>query len=166
MKCAGVVPQLEAAVLDEAKPHKQRMHSLWSLAGGNALSPSFASKLLTNSDASLRSWAVRCIGRMHADNQHLASACATLADDPSADVQLQVAIAAGKLQHIDALQTWVNVLAKCGDDALIPHIVWQNLHPRLPAESERLLQLVEQVDLESAPGLAAMLTKVAEKLQD
>ena len=37
---------------------------------------------------------------------------------------------------------------------LIPHIVWQNLHPRLPADAERLLSLVESYNIETSPGLA------------
>jgi hypothetical protein len=83
--------------------------------------------------------------------------------DASPDVLLQVAIATGKLKEIDRLPTWVNVLANSGDDPLIPHIVWQNLHPELPAKNEQLLALVEKVDLEKAKGLALLLTKVAEK---
>ncbi len=86
-----------------------------------------------------------------------------MSSDSAPDVLLQVAIAAGKLKHIDRLQTWVNVLAHSGDDPLIPHIVWQNLHPELPAKSDQLLALVEKVDLEKAKGLALLLTKVAEK---
>src|SRR5690606_13349945 len=116
-------------------------------------------------DASIRSWGVRAVGKLLPANAELAAVCAKLAKDASPDVQLQVAIAATKLQLIDRLQCWVDILATSGDDPLLPNIVWQNLHPSLPAASDRLLELVADVDLEQAPGLAAMLTHVAEKLQ-
>jgi hypothetical protein len=86
-----------------------------------------------------------------------------MAADSSPDVLLQVAIAAGKMNDLDRLAVWVDVLAHSGDDPLIPHIVWQNLHPELPAKTERLLSLVEKVDLDKASGLAELLTRVAEK---
>ena len=164
-QCQGAVTQLEAVVLDASAPHKTRMHALWSLVAGKALSVEMAAKLLADSDASIRSWGARAIGNLLPDNAQLAAACAALAKDPSPDVQLQVAIAAAKLQHIDRLQCWVNILATCGDDPLLPNIVWQNLHPSLPQSSDRLLELVAEVDLQQAPGLAAMLSHVAEKLQ-
>ena len=76
---------------------------------------------------------------------------------------MQVAIAAGKVKHLDRLAVWVRVLESAGNDPLIPHIVWENLHPELPAQTERLLSLVETIDLEKASGLAALLTRAAEK---
>ncbi len=163
--CQGVVPQLEAIVLDASADHKTRMHALWSLVGGKAVSIELATKLLADSDATIRGWGVRAVGNLLPENAELAAACAKLAKDASPDVQLQVAIAAAKLQHIDRLQCWVNILATCGDDPLLPNIVWQNLHPSLPDASDRLLELVADVDLEQAPGLAAILSHVAEKLQ-
>jgi putative membrane-bound dehydrogenase-like protein len=165
-KCAGVVSDLEKIVLDTKQPHKHRMHSLWALVGGQAVTSDFAGRLLVCEDEVVRAWGVRCVGSQFADNEAMATKVASLAKDSSRDVQLQVAIAVGKFKKIDALQTWVDVLANCGDDPLIPHIVWQNLHPKLPAESDRLLGLVEKVNIDQAPGLAAMLPRVAEKIQD
>ena len=164
--CAGVVPKLEAIALDASSTHKQRMHSIWALMSGQVVSPEFANKLMHHNDAVVRAWGVRAAGSLLADNEAIAKQVSELAKDPSHDVQLQVAIAAGKMKHLDALQVWLNVLASCGDDPLIPHIVWQNMHPKLPAESERLLALVEKVNIETAPGVAALLPRVAEKLQD
>jgi putative membrane-bound dehydrogenase-like protein len=164
--CQGVVSALEAIVLDDQAQHKARMHALWSLIGGKAVSAEFAADLLQCKDDSIRAWGVRTVGDLWPMHQALSQQCAALAADASPDVQLQVAIAAGKLEHIDRMKTWVDVLCNCGEDPLIPHIVWQNLNPLLPAKSDALLAMVEQVDLEQAPGLAAMLSHVAEKLQD
>jgi putative membrane-bound dehydrogenase-like protein len=165
-KCNGVVPQLESIALDSGANHKHRMHSLWALMCGQAVSPDFANKLLLQKDDVLRAWGVRATGSLLGDNEPLAKKISELVKDPSRDVQLQVAIAAKKLKHADALKLWLDILANCGDDPLIPHIVWQNLHPRLPADAERLLSLVEGINIETSPGLAAMLPRVAEKLQD
>ncbi|MCA9131499.1 MAG: hypothetical protein KDA45_00020 [Planctomycetales bacterium] len=163
--CQDVVPQLERLVLNKQAADKPRLHALWSLLGGRAITAEFAEQLLACEHSAIRAWGVRSVGNLLPEHEGLAHQCAALASDDSPDVQLQLAIACGKLQHIDRLQTWVNILAHCGDDPLLPHIVWQNLHPRLPAESGELLALVEQVDLEQAPGLAALLSKAAEKLQ-
>lgn len=164
--CAGAVEALEAIALDGEKSSKHRLHALWALVGGKAVTAEFASKLLENPHSSVRAWGVRTVGKLLADNAKLAQRCAKLASDPSPDVQLQVAIAAGSLANVDPLPVWVEILASCGDDPLLPHIVWQNLHPHLPQRSEELLGLVESIDLGEAPGMAAMLPKVAEKLQD
>lgn len=165
-QCEGVIEQLETLTLDTSAPIKQRMHALWALVGAKRVSSSFASKLLDCETDSVRAWGVRAVGNLLADDQTLAARCGELAHDASRDVQLQVVITAGKLQGVDPLPVWVDVLAHCGDDILMPHIVWQNLHPHLPKRSAELLELVESVDIAQAPGLAAMLPKVAEKLQD
>ncbi len=165
-RCEGVVKDLEKIVLDSRQPHKHRMHALWALAGGLALTEQTVGQLLKCPDVMVRAWGVRCAGSLFADRPQIASEVSKLAQDESADVKLQVAIAAGKFTNGDAVQTWVDVLTHCGDDPLIPHIVWQNLHPKLPAAAEHLLALAEKVDIEKSPGLAAVLPRVAEKIQD
>ncbi len=164
--CAGVVPQLESIALDSGANHKHRMHAIWALMSGEAVAPEFANKLLHQKDDVVRAWGVRATGSLLSDNEPLARLVSDLVKDPARDVQLQVAIAAKKLKHADALKIWLDVLAHCGDDPLIPHIVWQNLHPHLPADAERLLSLVENINIETSPGLAEMLPRVSEKLQD
>ncbi|MEM8735354.1 MAG: dehydrogenase, partial [Planctomycetota bacterium] len=148
------------------KSDKTRMASLWSLLSGKALSSASCSRLLKSNHVGLRSWGVRAIATLHADDAKLASEVVALASDQSPDVQLQVTIAAKKFKSVDPLPVWMTVLANCGDDPLIPHIVWQNLHPSLPERADELLSAAEKVDLAAAPGLAAMLPKVAEKLQN
>lgn len=165
-KCEGVVESLEGLVADAANDKKTRLHALWSLAGGKVLRPEFLRDLLGNEDDTLRAWAVRLVGNQHASHAGLTAQVVALAKDDSPDVQLQTAIALGKLEGIDPLPIWIQILESCGGDPLLPHIVWQNLHPHLPKRSAELLQLVESVDLAQSPGLAAMLPKVAEKMQE
>ncbi len=162
-KCQGVVPRLEGLVAEQGTPTKHRMHAMQALVAGQALSVQTALKFCDHSEPAVRAWAIRGGANLHADSKPLADKVAKLASDTAPDVLLQVAIAAGKLKHLDRLAVWVEVLAHSGQDELIPHIVWQNLHPELPAKSEQLLSLVEKIDLEKAPGLAEFLTKVAEK---
>jgi putative heme-binding domain-containing protein len=87
---------------------------------------------------------------------------AALAADPSPDVKLQVAIAARKVEKIDALGTLLDVLQQAGDDKLTPHIVWQNLHPLLEAESDKLLARVASKGLDR--NLAALMPRVMDRL--
>jgi hypothetical protein len=87
-----------------------------------------------------------------------------MATDRSRDVQLQVAIAAGKIEGIDPLAVLVEVLAHCGDDKLIPHIVWQNLHPLLDQQAAQFLALVKKYDLKATPSLANIMPRVTERI--
>jgi hypothetical protein len=91
----------------------------------------------------------------------------SLANDESPDVRLQVAIAARKLIGVDeeqAIKIYVQVLAGAGDDKLIPHIVWQNLHPLLETHSSGFLAAVKQHDLKAAPALAKIMPRVTERI--
>ncbi|MCA9130590.1 MAG: hypothetical protein KDB22_26055 [Planctomycetales bacterium] len=165
--CQGVVEQLQSVVLNTDAHHKNRMHALWALTGGQSLSANFVSQLLQQPDDMLRAWGVRVAGSQFVKQPLVVSACMDLLQDESPDVQLQLAIAIGKFPLKDRIGSWVALLGNCGQDPLIPHIVWQNMHPQLgPAEADRLLVLAESVDLSNAPGFAAVLTKVAEKLQE
>lgn len=161
--CADVVGELEKLVAAPSTPLKHRMHAIFALVSGRALTPETALVWCDHSDAAVRAWAVRGGAQLFPNSKPLAEKVASMASDTSPDVLLQVAIAVGKLQNIDRLAIWVDVLAHSGNDPLIPHIVWQNLHPDLPAKTDRLLSLVEKVDLDKASGLAEMLTRVAEK---
>jgi putative heme-binding domain-containing protein len=85
--------------------------------------------------------------------------------DPSPDVQLQVAIAARKMDGTNALPLLVDVLNHCGHDKLIPAIVWQNLHPLLESDSARLAEMVAADDeAPASPGLAAVLPRCVERM--
>jgi hypothetical protein len=80
------------------------------------------------------------------------------------DVKLQVAIAARKIDGVDPLPVLVEVLAHAGDDKLIPHIVWQNLHPLLETRSADFLAEVKKYDLKATPSLAKIMPRVTERI--
>src|SRR5262249_28824016 len=80
------------------------------------------------------------------------------------DVQLQVAIAARKVEGLDALAILLDVLAHCGHDKLIPYIVWPNLHPLLGGHSARFVRRAGRVDLQTAPALVKLMPRVVERI--
>jgi len=91
---------------------------------------------------------------------------AALAADPSPDVQLQVAVAARKIDGVDALAVLTEVASACGDDPLIPRIVWQNLHPLLAddAAATRLVERFEAPKAARSPAVVALIPHVVERL--
>jgi glucose/arabinose dehydrogenase len=156
--------KLEALVLNNETSHKTRMHALWSLVGQGKLDAEFHDKLITSADASLRAWGVRAAGNFATIEDGLRDKIAAMSADESADVLLQVAIAADKIEGLDPLAIWVQVLANSGDDALIPHIVWQNLHPQLPTRAKEFLTLVKAQDLQASPNLKKIMPRVTERI--
>lgn len=160
-------PKLQSLVLDAKAGRKARMHALWALVGGDALAPDFHLSLLESDDPSLRAWAVRAAGNAGAVESAISEKIVSLATDDSADVRLQVVIAAGKLEATRgprAIPIYVQVLAGAGDDVLLPHIVWQNLHPLLESHSGDFLAAVKKHDLKAAPALAKIMPRVTERI--
>jgi putative heme-binding domain-containing protein len=47
---------------------------------------------------------------------------------------------------------------------LIPHIVWQNLHPLLEEKEDQFIKLVENADPKSSPNLASIMPRVIDRL--
>jgi len=140
-------PKLEVLVLDESSARKARLHALWVLVGSGATSAECLGKLLVSPDATFRAWGVRAAGNLKKVSREIVAKVASMAKDPSPDVALQVAIAARKIEGIDAEAVLADVLLACGDDRLIPHIVWQNVHPLLGDKGETFLRRVAGADL-------------------
>jgi putative membrane-bound dehydrogenase-like protein len=155
---------LEKLVLDEAAPRKTRLHALWSLVGGWKLRPEFHASLLKHADPTFRAWGVRAAGNARDVDATIREQVIKLADDASPDVKLQVAIASRKIVGVDPLPVLLKVLVSCGDDKLIPHIVWQNLHPELEKRAPEFLQMVKQYDLKQTPNLAKLMPRVTERI--
>ena len=164
---AAARPLLEKLTLDDAAPHKARMHALWSLIGAGPLEAEFHGKLLANADPSLRAWGVRAAGNMHHVAPALAARVAELAGDPSPDVRLQVAIAARKIEGLDAVDLLLKVLATAGDDPLIPGIVWENLHPLMDERADEILRWIgDDRDLRHSPAFGQFLPRLIERTLD
>ena len=102
--------------------------------------------------------------RASRSRRRCAKRVAKLADDPSPDVRLQVAIAATKIEGLDAVPLLVDVLAASGDDQLIPHIVWQNLHPLLEEHADEFVAAALRADPPHAAQIAKLFPRVVERL--
>jgi putative heme-binding domain-containing protein len=154
--------QLERLVLAAKEPRPARMHALWALIGAAALEPTL---LLNHPDPGYRAWGVRAAGNYRDVKREDRDRLALLAEDPSLDVKLQVAIAAPRLGGLDPLPILLRVLAACGEDKLIPHIVWQNLHPLLEDRAGDFLKLVEKDGrLRHSPNLTALMPRVMDRI--
>ncbi|HEV3121158.1 MAG TPA: PVC-type heme-binding CxxCH protein, partial [Isosphaeraceae bacterium] len=156
--------RLGRLVLDAKAPRKARLHALWALLGTGSLEPELHGRLFENTDATFRAWAVRAAGNFGRVTPALRNQVARLAHDPAPDVQLQVAIAARKVEGLDPLDVLVEVASACGQDKLVPSIVWTNLHPLLPAASVRFAERVQRTDLKTAPALAKLLPQVIDRV--
>lgn len=160
--------RLRKIATDGTAPRKTRLHALWALIGSASLGDEFHRQLLGDADAAIRAWAVRAAGNYGKVSPEIQGAVSSLSGDASPDVQLQVAIAARKIDGLDALPLLVQVLARCGQDKLIPAICWQNLHPLLETESARFVNLVKSVPAKMngvlAPALEILLPRAAERM--
>ncbi len=154
--------KLEKVVLS-ATQRKERLHALWTLIGSGALEPAFHLKVLAHADPAYRAWGVRAAGNYGNVSSAIREKVAELARDPSPDVQLQVAIASPKIKNFDALPVLNDVLAHCGQDKLIPSIVWNNLHPLLETDSARFVSLITSKERLS-PAPAALFPRIVERI--
>jgi len=155
---------VEAVIVHRESPRRKRLHALWARTGAGKISDEFLAELLKYDDAAFRAWGVRIAGNQTEVSEGNRQKIAALADDKSPDVRLQVAIAARKIEGIEALPLLVKVLANSGDDKLIPHIVWQNLHPLLENQGPAFLAEVKKYDLKASPGLGAIMPRATERI--
>ena len=157
-------PLLEQLVIDKSAPRKARMHALWALVSSGPLASGFHERLLQDDDAGFRAWAVRAAGNQHDVELAIRDKVVSLARDPAADVRLQVAVAATKVAGVDPLPVLVEVLSASGDDKLIPHIVWQTLHPLLEDHSDAFLRLVVSEGVRQQPAVALLMPRVIDRV--
>lgn len=155
---------LRKLINDKDAPRKQRMHALWVLVSTWEIDEGQTQWLMKNEEPWLKAWIVRLLGNVGRASEAQIATIKTLANDESPDVRLQVAIAARKIEGIDAIPLLVQILANSGDDKLIPHIVWQNLHPLLEKDGARFLAEVKKYDLKASPALGAIMPRATERI--
>ena len=160
----GLRADLERYVLDETQPRKGRMHALWALIGGGPLDRDFHLIILTHADPGVRAWGVRAAGNMREVDAGVRDKVIAVAHDPDPSVVLQVAIAVKKLHGANAIPVWLDILSRCGDDVLIPHIVWQNLQPMLDERGDAFADEVARRGPGSSPALAQVVPRAIERL--
>ncbi len=140
------------------------MHALWSLIGSGPLDGAFHGRLLAHADPGFRAWGVRAAGNYRTDNPPIVGRVKQLAEDPAADVRLQVAIAARKLPGVDAPALLLTALANSAGDKLMPHIVWQNLQPLLESNSQEVLAILENRAVLESQGVGTLMPLLVDRL--
>ncbi len=157
-------PALEALAGDPSAARKTRLHAVWALIGGGPLSVEFHHSLLANEDAGFRAWGVRAAGDAGDIDETIRQKIVALANDPAADVRLQVAVAARKLTGVEPIPLLLDVLAVGDDDRLIRHIAWQNLHPLLEEHAEPFFELVAESDATRSASTEWLLDKSIDRV--
>jgi putative membrane-bound dehydrogenase-like protein len=161
---ASIRAALEKIVLDDKATRKQRMHALWARIGSGALGFDFHTALLAHKDPTFRAWGVRAASNYPPTLDKFRKMIIATASDPDPDVQLQVAIAARNIEGLNTPQVLLGLLQKCGDDKLIPHIVWGNLLPSLE-EPMPVLEYLNRAEIKKkSPGLIAILPRVVDRI--
>ena len=153
---------LEAMAFDETAARRTRMNALWTRLSRGPLEASFHARLLAHADPGFRAWGVRAAGNQHQVSTSIRETVVALAKDAAPDVLLQVAIAARKVEGIDARTLLVEVASNCGPDSLIPHIVWQNVLPLLNVDP---MSFVRAVDAARRPLSAPLLAIAGRALE-
>jgi putative heme-binding domain-containing protein len=146
------------------EPDKARMHALWALVGGGKLEPGPHRWLLTSAGPTMQAWGVRAAGNSGKLRADVLRRIDMLAGEGRPDVLLQLAIAARKIEGVDPLSLWLKVLDHCGNDNLIPAIVWQNLQPLLDEQADRFIRLL--IESPDGVGRTSGLLKIVPRLTD
>lgn len=154
---------LTQLALDSKTPRRQRLHALWTTANSSGLNDETLAKLLADEDAMFRGWAVRAAGNQGKVSDANRAKIVSLANDPSLDVKLQVAIASKKVAGIDAIPTLLQVLQGAKDDVLIPRVVWQNLHPLLESDGAKFAGAITD-ELAKSPAVAQVLSRAIDRI--
>ncbi len=157
--------KLERRVLDKTLSLKVRLPALWAILGSDALDETFLAKLLSQPEPELRAWGVRAAGNRGRVSTAVRERIVAAGHDPSADVRLQVAIAARKVEGVDAVAVLIDVLANSSGDRLIPHIVWNNLQPLIEQHSGPIARALAQIpDFDRHPSFSEFVPRLFERL--
>ncbi len=166
-KFAGNDPILRHAeeVIDvPAFPHEAKMRAAFVALALHTPSGGLMAKLMQQRDPALRSWAVRSLANCRQIPRDWETLVDKVAGEPSNDVLLQLAIAFGTEPVQLKLHALMSVLFACGDDKLIPHIVWQNLHPLLEDQADEFARLMRDAPYANSPAVPAIVPRVVDRL--
>ena len=155
---------LRSLALDPQASRANRMTALWTRISRATPDQDFLKTLMTDPDPGFRAWGVRASGNLRRVEPSVRDQVIALANDASPDVQLHVAIASRKIEGIEPVALLTAIASTCGNDSLIPHIVWQNLLPLLETQSRQFMTYVDRIGEKPGPGLIAILPRALERL--
>jgi putative membrane-bound dehydrogenase-like protein len=151
----------EKLISDEKLPLRTRMNAVSVAVSLSDAPDEVLVAMVKSSSSTIRAWSVRATN-LHRSNVTDPPILEQLADDPSPDVKLQVAIAvATTAEYRKKMSVLMKVLASSGTDKLIPHVVWQNLHPLL---ADRPDELVDNSGLFRSPSATSILPRVIDRV--
>jgi putative membrane-bound dehydrogenase-like protein len=159
---------LEVLALGADAARTPRLNAAWALIGSDSLRPEILDRLLAHPDSTFRAWGVRAAGDRKALAEARRPALLAMAADPSPDVLVQVAAAGPKIAESDgqAAATLAQVFAAGASDRVVPHVAWQNLHPRLDGHAGPLLDRLAD-GLEGQGGAwTELLPRLVERMAD
>lgn len=170
--------KLETLVLSESAPRRQRMHAMWARIGAGPLGDEFVELLpaLTHG-GELFAFGLRAIGDVGVSASARAKEIVRSSvggpggggeSGPSA-IALQAATAAPKVFADDPRTAgWLlaRALVGGGDDPVIPHVVWQCVHPLLDDAQARdgFLSGLRSVNWTTSGEAAGMLPHLVDRL--
>jgi putative heme-binding domain-containing protein len=135
----SLIPTLQKMSQDPSLPNNAHMHALWVLVSRKAIDESFHEQLLGSADEPTRNWGVRAVGQHGEVSSRIFEKFKSMVNDPSPDVRVQVAVAAGRLSKPDPLPVLLAMMTNEANakDPLIPNILYNNLKPFAPARGGR-----------------------------
>ncbi|MGE5192573.1 MAG: PVC-type heme-binding CxxCH protein [Deltaproteobacteria bacterium] len=146
-------------------PRKSRLHALWALLGMGNVEEDFLTALFTDSeDPTVLAWCIRAAGNMGRMPGAMRIDVDLQMKGNAPEILLQQAIAARKIEGERGMPLLLDALNRCGDDKLIPYIVWQNLHPLLERNPDGFLNFVKDADLRNRPQLVALLRRATDRI--
>lgn len=162
--------KLTQFLLDENRPRNARLHALYALAGMDGQAQKLPLALKGHRDATFRAWGVR-VQFNDANVREAAEKAIVSADwskapvDPSPDVRLQTIIGISKLKTAQpVMEGLLSLLVNSPEDKLIPHIVWQNLHPRLEDHAAEFLTILQKPNYLQAKPVADLLPRIIDRI--
>lgn len=155
---------LQKLTLNETETRKSRMHALWALMGTGSLSVETLTKFMTDRDPLLRAWGFRAAGNQGTNFDGLNALLFNCMHDESADVRLQVAITASKVPGLKPISFLMGVLESNHGDKLIPHVVWQNIHPLLENQSDEFVAFVNEQPYSHSLAIRSLLPRAIERM--
>lgn len=158
--------ELKRLVLDMSAPRKARMHALWAAVSAGPLAEGFHEQLLTHADSSYRAWGVRAAGNMGRVARRIEDLVFKAASDDSSDVRLQSVVAIRKLDSdgSKSIKPLLQAAASCGNDRILPQIVWRNLEPLLEEHAQEFISGLSAEGISNSPGLANMMPFVVDRI--
>lgn len=180
---SATAQKLQAIVFDKKRSDQDRRCALFAWTGFPALSHpahSLANRLTTGLDPVIRPFATRLVFELPAFRAYFVGLfraqpnsaegienwLARRDAEDDAVTHLQYVIGVSKLNDPAMMRVLVHRLAHCGDDPLIPQIVWENLHPLIADHGAELLAVLKEYDLKQYPNVAKLMPRVTERLLD